>query len=75
MFDPYGAERHGQRARQQRRAARAGRHFGGHAWTAFLSGSVACGRAGFGQRGYPGHAAAATVSAGGHGPAVISLSW
>ncbi len=35
MFDPYGAERHSRRTRQQREAAtRAGRHFGGHAGTA-----------------------------------------
>jgi hypothetical protein len=34
MFDPWGAERHSQRTRQQRKVAPRGRHFGGHAGTA-----------------------------------------
>ena len=74
MFDPYGAERHSQRTRQQRKAATRGPHFGGHARDCAA------------QRG-PLSAAGRDVASGvlgsrcgdrlgrGHGPAVISLSW
>lgn len=69
MFDPYGAEPQSTNAAAAQGASARARSDCGP-----LMRSVARGWAGIPLAGCPGHAVAA-VSAGGHGPAVISLSW